>query len=628
MVEPADLESKTISLNINPNGAITKNNQDLIVGGVVYDEVRPVDGKYIRTANTVAQNLASIDSSMVGYDNSSHSLLTLDGLSGTKVTNLKPATLSATSTDAVIGAQLYATNENIAGFATDITRNKNNIASLNTSVTAALGSVGATSTLVTTLDNTKADISLNNLSNAGKQVISNAAINAVQEYMASQNGNNEPANPVAPMMYNSNPNTLHVTNAGNGSLFVGEGSNVNGSQSIAIGVGNQVNANNAGAFGDPSIINADESYVLGNDDTVNTGAVGSFIVGNDSVSNAKGSLLFGSNSKTEISAENSVGLGNNISVTGKNSVALGYQSTALEDNTISVGNDFLKRRIVNVLDGNLSADSSDAVTGKQLFATNEKIEENMYAILQKADKDGSNIDAIAWTQKLGTGKIEENNTNLVTGGTVYNAFVTMEQNVPVQATDEAIFIGANRSDNMISVFNQNGESRMITGVATNADDTSSAANVAYVNAVASNVLENVNGRFVETDKRMNKVGANAAALASLTPASFEGDEKWSLAAAVGHYKGETAGAVGAFYKPTENVMMNVRGAVGNGENMLGAGVAVSLTKGDIPGVTKRQLANTVNRQAEAINQLQQNQQIMIQQIKELTERLEIAENRK
>ena len=63
----------------------------------------------------------------------------------------------------------------------------------------------------------------------------------------------------------------------------------------------------------------------------------------------------------------------------------------------------------------------------------------------------------------------------------------------------------------------------------------------YVNAVATNMLENINGRFSETDRRMNKVGANAAALASLTPASCEGDEKWSLAASVGHYKGETAG---------------------------------------------------------------------------------------
>ena len=83
----------------------------------------------------------------------------------------------------------------------------------------------------------------------------------------------------------------------------------------------------------------------------------------------------------------------------------------------------------------------------------------------------------------------------------------------------------------------------------------------------------------------------------MTPASFEGDEKWSLAASVGNYRSETAGAVGAFYKPAENVMMNVRGSFGTDENMVAAGVAVSLNKGDVPGVTKRQLANTVNAQA-------------------------------
>ncbi len=315
--------------------------------------------------------------------------------------------------------------------------------------------------------------------------------------------------------------------------------------------------------------------------------------------------MFGSDSKTETTAENSVGLGNNVTVAGKGSVALGYQSTATEDNIISVGNDTLKRRITNVADGNLSADSTEAVTGKQLYATNEKVEANTLAIAQKADIDASNIDTTAWTEKLGTGKVQENDSNLVTGGTVFNAITAVEQNSPVKAANDAIFIGANQSDNLISVYNQNGEGRVITGVVTNPEDATSATNVGYVNAVATNMLENINGRFSETDRRMNKVGANAAALASLTPASFEGDEKWSLAASVGHYKGETAGAVGAFYRPAENVMLNVRGAVGNGENMMGAGVAVSLTKGDIPGVTKRQLAKEVIS-------LKQNQQAMMQ----------------
>ena len=645
-------------------GTINAEDTKLVTGSVVAGETRvSANGNYVQTSKTAGENISLLDTGLkdlndiaVKYDNNNRTVATLGGNNGTKLTNLKPATLSATSADAVTGAQLYATNQNIAGFSADITRNKNNIRDLNTSVSSALSSVSSTSSLVTTLDNTKADVSLNNLSSAGRQMISNVAINAVQEYMTAQQGNNNPATPTAPMMYSGNTNTLNVTNAGNGSLYVGEGSNVNGSQSIAIGVGNQVNANNAGAFGDPSIINADASYVLGNDDTVNTGAVASFIVGNDSVSSAKGGLLFGSNSEATNIAENSMGLGNNTTVSAKNSVALGSNSIADEENVISIGNTNLQRRITNVANGNIAENSTDAVTGGQLFTINQtvsqhsdlitknasdilnnanEIENNKLAIATKADIDASNINVDAWSQKLGVGQIEEGNAGLVTGGTVYDSVKTLLGNNPIQATDEAIFIGANRSGNTISIYNKDGENRIITGVATNPEDLTSATNVGYVNTIASNILENVNGRFAETDKRMNKVGANAVALASLTPASFEGDEKWSLAASVGHYKGETAGAVGAFYKPTENVMMNVRGAVGNGENMLGAGVAVSLTKGDIPGVTKRQLADTVNKQADEITVLKQNQQamlqnqqVMLQQIEELTRRLEIAENKK
>lgn len=503
-----------------------------------------------------------------------------------KISNVKAGTLSSISSDAVTGAQLYATNQNVSGFASDINRNKENIRELNTSVTAALSSVSSTSTLVDTINNLKADASLNNLTAAGKNVIATAAVRAVQEYMS--------ANPPTIGLSNAN-NTLPVMDAGNGSLYVGEGSTVTGNQSIAIGTGNQVNANNAGAFGDPSIINADGSYVLGNDDTVNTGAVNSFIVGNDSVSDAEGSLLMGS--RITSTGRNGVALGNDSRVSAENAVALGYGSVADEENTLSIGNGTLKRRITNMADGILSDGSPDAVTGSQLYATNERVKANEEAITKKADVDASNIDIDKWTEKLGTGKIEEGNGGLVTGGTVYDAVTNMKDAItnasPVKVDGNTIYIGADMGGNTISVANSKGESRTITGVATNPADASSAANVGYVNAVGENIMASVNTSLHEADTKMNKIGANAAALASLTPASFEGDEKWSLAASVGHYKGETAGAVGAFYKPTENVMMNVRGAVGNGENMIGAGVAVSLNKGDIPGVTKRQLAAEV-----------------------------------
>ena len=567
------------------------------------------DGNYIRKSSTndVAANLSALDTQLkatdtaaLKYDGSNHELATLGGTNGTKLTNLKQGTLSASSTDAVTGAQLYSTNLSINGFSTDINRNKTNIQNLNTSVTAALETVSTTSELVDTINSLKADASLNNLTAAGRQVIATAAANAVQEYIASQQGSNAP---MAPMMYSSSPtasNTLNITDAGNGSLHVGEGSYVNGTSSIAIGVGNQVNANNSGAFGDPSIIDADESYVLGNDDNIKTGATGSFIVGNDSVADAEGSMIFGSNVRS--TGRNGMALGNNSKVSAENAVALGYGSVATEENTVSVGNGTLKRRITNLADGDVSEGSSDAVTGNQLYEISEYVK-------RKAEADASNIDVDKWSEKLATGVVEEGNTGLVNGGAVYdavNGVANAVMNASLVKTDgENLFVGGEMGGRVVSVMNKDGESRVITGVATNPEDPSSAANVGYVNTVGQAIINGMSNEFTRVNDRMNKIGANAVALASLTPASFEGDEKWSLAASAGHYKGETAGAIGAFYRPTENVMMNVRGAFGNGENMIGAGVAVSLSKGDVPGLTKRQLAVTVNKQSEVIDTLQQ-----------------------
>ena len=576
------------------------------------------DGNYIKKSSTndVIANLSALDTQLkatdtaaLKYDGSNHELATLGGTNGTKLTNLKQGTLSASSKDAVTGAQLYATNQSIAGFATDITRNKNNIRDLNDSVSSALDAVSSASTLVDTINGLKADASLNNLTAAGRQVIATAAANAVQEYIASNASLNMSMSPLSAGRGLSSSGTLNVTDAGNGSLHVGEGSYVNGTSSIAIGVGNQVNANNSGAFGDPSIINADESYVLGNDDTINEGATGSFLVGNDSVSDAKGGLSLGSNNKLESSAEDSVLIGNNTSASGRNSVALGSGSVAEQDDAISVGNSTLKRRIMNVADGDVSEGSTDVVTGGQLYVTNEKVKTNEEAIAKKAETDASNIDVEKWSEVLGTGEIAEGNTGLVNGGTVYeamNGVANAVLNTSLVKTDgENIFVGSEMGGRVISVMNNEGESRVITGVATNPQDSSSAANVGYVNAVGELIANNISQSVGRVNNRIDKVGANAAALASLTPASFEGSEKWSIAASVGHFKGETAGAVGAFYKPAENVMMNVRGSFGNDESMLGAGVAIALDKGDVKGVTKRQLADAVNKQAKVIDTMKQ-----------------------
>ena len=94
----------------------------------------------------------------------------------------------------------------------------------------------------------------------------------------------------------------------------------------------------------------------------------------------------------------------------------------------------------------------------------------------------------------------------------------------------------------------------------------------------------VNGGQLYTVKndlegKVNKVGANAAAMANLHPMEFDPDSKWNIAAAIGNYGSESAAALGAFYRPNDDVMVNLSTTFGTGENMVGGGVSVRLGKG-------------------------------------------------
>ena len=98
-------------------------------------------------------------------------------------------------------------------------------------------------------------------------------------------------------------------------------------------------------------------------------------------------------------------------------------------------------------------------------------------------------------------------------------------------------------------------------------------------ASVENRVDTVENRVSNLDSRVDKVGANAAALANLHPLEFDADSKWNIAAAVGGYKGETATAIGAFYRPNENVMVNVSSSFGTGENMYGGGISLRIGQG-------------------------------------------------
>ena len=93
-----------------------------------------------------------------------------------------------------------------------------------------------------------------------------------------------------------------------------------------------------------------------------------------------------------------------------------------------------------------------------------------------------------------------------------------------------------------------------------------------INNNAAGIQQNA-ASIQRLDGRIDKVGANAAALAALHPLDYDASEKWSVAAGVGNYGSENAMAVGAFYRPNEDVMLNMAGSFGSGENMVNAGIS-------------------------------------------------------
>ena len=113
-----------------------------------------------------------------------------------------------------------------------------------------------------------------------------------------------------------------------------------------------------------------------------------------------------------------------------------------------------------------------------------------------------------------------------------------------------------------------------------------------INGVENQVISNSN-RINQLGSRVNKVGAGAAALAALHPMDFDPDDKLTFSAGYGNYAGENAAAIGAYYRPDEKVMFSVAGTVGNGENMVNAGVSFALDRTNHVSNSRTALAREV-----------------------------------
>ena len=265
------------------------------------------------------------------------------------------------------------------------------------------------------------------------------------------------------------------------------------------------------------------------------------------------------------------------------------------------------------------------------------------AVGNKANANGDNITTGAgsqWANKLGTGAIENGNNNLVNGGTVYNKIGDTSQlanaNLGNNLSDAVITVntkaednkkkigdttkltnaglGDNLSDAVVKVNDKVGDTSKLTtaNLGNNLSDAvvkvddktkQNAKNIEKVNGRVDELggrVDTLGGAVAKLDSRVNKVGAGAAALAALHPMEFDSDNKLTFAAGVGSYHGASAAALGAFYRPSEQVMFSIAGNMGNGENMVNAGVSFALDRPSKTPTTKAMMAKKLAEQEQML----------------------------
>ena len=231
-------------------------------------------------------------------------------------------------------------------------------------------------------------------------------------------------------------------------------------------------------------------------------------------------------------------------------------------------------------------DVNKAVDGKadkaDVEKLGQKVDQNVSELkANKADAKASNIDVAAYTNKLNTGKVEDGNKGLVSGGAVWSAINEVKNNTGaglVTVKGDTVIIASDADATKVSVAGKNGD-RVLTGVKTDEKDASSAANVGYVNSTAISLTDSMNAMNSKLSDDIKNAGAVGAALAGLHHLDYDSDNKLDVAVAAGNYRGKSATAMGLFYQPNEMMMVSAGATIGADDNAYNVGLSFKVGKG-------------------------------------------------
>ena len=339
------------------------------------------------------------------------------------------------------------------------------------------------------------------------------------------------------------------------------------------------------------------------------------------------------NGATDVASTTMNITGDGVEITNAQPAANGNKASKT---TVTIGKEGINAggtKVTNVAEGAISEDSTDVVIGKQLHATNTDVANLKLTKLDKADDVHVQAGEYAVNDKTGTVELTlakgENDTDtgkkvkisgIVTHAVLSNTMDAYELNIegdentsnknslkkgvavhgssnftPDEATQKAgINIQAKATDKGFDVklsdtltnmkgitfapTTQGGASVSLTS--TGLDNggntiTNVAAGVNDTDAVNVSQLKNLAHATVNVDSRINRLGAQSAAMAGLRHLQYDPLEPTTIMAGVGTYKGQTALALGIAHYKNESLLFHAGASIGSDPNELMANAGVS-----------------------------------------------------
>ena len=604
-----------VTNKLTDGGKIAKDNAHLVTGGTIYTEVRPTNGTYVKEANTTAGNLRALDAqtktntdaitkntdAIVKNANNIASIKTGDFFDQKTITNvtnklIDGGKIAKDNAHLVTGGTIYTevrptdgsyvktantTAGNLSALDTQIKTNTDNIAKNTDSIAnIKTGNI---------FDQTAITNITNKLTDGGAIAKDNAHLvtgGTIYTEVRPADGNYvRTTNTTASNLMALDTQIGKLDQDGNYIKATGKDGSVVSISENLISLDQQAKTNTDAIAGIKTGTFFDQTTITNLTKKLTDGGA---------ITKDNAHLVTGGTIYTEVRPTN----GAYVKTANTTAANLNALDTQTKSNTDAIANiqtgNFLNQTTVEKftekLDvGQIEAGNTGLVSGGKVYEKIGSLDANKtYSYIKATSNISENLEhldtAIAsgsmldnqttvnnYIHKLSDGgKVEAGNTKLVTGGTVYEAM----QNASFLDNEKVI---NNFTSKLVTGAKvEAGNTKLVNGGMVHQAVQEEAAAREKADMALAKGINDIGRQIGSVDKRINKVGAGAAALAALHTQEFDPNDKWDFAVGYGHYKNANAGALGAFYKPNANMIVSVASTFGNGDPMVNAGVSLKI----------------------------------------------------